>query len=319
MDDAFVQTIIIGLSNGLIYALVALGYTLVYGIIELINFAHGDVFMLGSMLALTLFLAIGLTSATPLAVAVMMILGVLAFVMGAMALLNVSIERFAYRPLRNAPKLAPLISAIGMSFVLQNVGLVWKGPAVQGFENVIPNVNVLTTVLGLDTGISLTYKQLFVALVTVPLLVGLTWFVKNTRQGKAMRATAQDPNAAGLMGINVDRTIALTFVLGGALAGAAGVVQILFNNATVYTLGFRFGLNAFTSAVLGGIGNIVGAMLGGLTLGIFESVGPSLVLTGLGIPSAHQLKDVVAFLALVLVLIFKPTGLLGERLSEERA
>src|SRR5687768_9696296 len=154
MDDAFVQTIIIGLSNGLIYALVALGYTLVYGIIELINFAHGDVFMLSSMLALTMFLAIGLTSGTPLLVALLLILGVLAITMASAALLNVSIERFAYRPLRNAPKLAPLISAIGVSFVLQNVGLVWKGPAVQGFENVIPNVNVLTTVLGLDTAIS---------------------------------------------------------------------------------------------------------------------------------------------------------------------
>ena len=308
MDDAFVQTIIIGLSNGLIYALVALGYTLVYGIIELINFAHGDVFMLGSMLALTLFLAIGLTSATPLAVAVMMILGVLAFVMGAMALLNVSIERFAYRPLRNAPKLAPLISAIGMSFVLQNVGLVWKGPAVQGFENVIPNVNVLTTVLGLDTGISLSYKQLFVALVTVPLLVGLTWFVKNTRQGKAMRATAQDPNAAGLMGINVDRTIALTFVLGGALAGAAGVVQILFNNATVYTLGFRFGLNAFTSAVLGGIGNLTGAVLGGIVLGLVNAFSDRYL--------AAQWTNAIVFGVLIGILVFRPTGLLGQQLAD---
>jgi branched-chain amino acid transport system permease protein len=308
MDDAFVQTIIIGLSNGLIYALVALGYTLVYGIIELINFAHGDVFMLGSMLALTIFLAIGLTSATPVAIAVMMILGVLATVMAAMALLNVSIERFAYRPLRNAPKLAPLISAIGMSFVLQNVGLVWKGPAVQGFENVIPNVNVLTTVLGLDTGISLTYKQLFVALVTIPLLVGLTWFVKNTRQGKAMRATAQDPNAAGLMGINVDRTIALTFVLGGALAGAAGVVQILFNNATVYTLGFRFGLNAFTSAVLGGIGNLTGAVLGGIVLGLVNAFSDRYL--------SAQWTNAIVFGVLIGILVFRPTGLLGQQLAD---
>ena len=306
--DAFVQTMIIGLSNGLIYALVALGYTLVYGIIELINFAHGDVFMLSSMLALTLFLAIGLTSATPLAVAVMMILGVLAFVMGAMALLNVSIERFAYRPLRAAPKLAPLISAIGMSFVLQNIGLVWKGPAVQGFENVIPTANVLTTVLGLDTDISLTYKQLFVALVTVPLLVSLTWFVKNTRQGKAMRATAQDPNAAGLMGINVDRTIALTFVLGGALAGAAGVVQILFNNATVYTLGFRFGLNAFTSAVLGGIGNLTGAVLGGIVLGLVNAFSDRYL--------SAQWTNAIVFGVLIGILVFRPTGLLGQQLAD---
>jgi branched-chain amino acid transport system permease protein len=307
-DEAFVQTIIIGLSNGLIYALVALGYTLVYGIIELINFAHGDVFMLGSMLALTAFLALGLTHLTPFALAVVMILGVLLFVMAATALLNVSIERFAYRPLRNAPKVAPLISAIGMSFVLQNVGLLWKGPAVQGFENVIPNENVLTTLFGLTTTISITYKQLFVAAVTIPLLVGLTWFVKSTRQGKAMRATAQDPNAAGLMGINVDRTIALTFVLGGALAGAAGVVQILFNQATVYTLGFRFGLNSFTSAVLGGIGNLTGAVLGGIVLGLINAFSDRYI--------SAQWTNAIVFGVLIGILVFRPTGLLGQQLAD---
>jgi branched-chain amino acid transport system permease protein len=308
MDDAFVQTIIIGLSNGLIYALVALGYTLVYGIIELINFAHGDVFMLGSMLALTTFMAIGLTDQTPLITAILMIAGVLGIVMVATATLNVSIERLAYRPLRNAPKVAPLISAIGMSFVLQNLGLVWKGPAVQGFENVIPNVNVLTTLLGLDTGISLTYKQLFVGAVTIPLLIGLTWFVKNTRQGKAMRATAQDPNAAGLMGINVDRTIALTFILGGALAGAAGVVQILFNQATVYTLGFRFGLNSFTSAVLGGIGNLSGAVLGGIVLGLINAFSDRYI--------SAQWTNAIVFGVLIGILVFRPTGLLGQQLAD---
>jgi branched-chain amino acid transport system permease protein len=308
LDEAFVQTIIIGLANGLIYALVALGYTLVYGIIELINFAHGDVFMLGSMLALTIFLMIGLTDQTPLVVAVLMILGVLLTVMLATATLNVSIERFAYRPLRNAPKVAPLISAIGVSFVLQNVGLIWKGPAVQGFENVIPNVNVLTTVLGLNTTIEITWKQLFVAGVTIPLLIGLTWFVKNTRQGKAMRATAQDPNAAGLMGINVDRTIALTFVLGGALAGAAGVVQILFNQATVYTLGFRFGLNSFTSAVLGGIGNLSGAVLGGIVLGLINAFSDRYI--------SAQWTNAIVFGVLIGILVFRPTGLLGQQLAD---
>ena len=308
MDEAFVQTLIIGLSNGLIYALVALGYTLVYGIIELINFAHGDVFMLSSMLALTLFLTVGLTHETPVLIALLLILGVLAITMASAALLNVSIERFAYRPLRNAPKLAPLISAIGMSFVLQNLGLLWKGPAVQGFENVIPNVNVLTTLIGLDTGISITYKQIFVAVVTIPLLVGLTWFVTHTRQGKAMRATAQDPNAAGLMGINVDRTIALTFVLGGALAGAAGVVQILFNNATVYTLGFRFGLNAFTSAVLGGIGNLTGAVLGGIVLGLVNAFSDRYL--------SAAWTNAIVFGVLIGILVFRPTGLLGQQLAD---
>ena len=308
MDDAFVQTIIIGLSNGLIYALVALGYTLVYGIIELINFAHGDVFMLGSMLALTVFLQLGLTHQTPFLTALLMILGVLLFVMTATALLNVSIERFAYRPLRNAPKVAPLISAIGVSFVLQNVGLIWKGPAVQGFENVIPNENILTTLFGFTTNIEITYKQLFVAAVTIPLLVGLTWFVKNTRQGKAMRATAQDPNAAGLMGIDVDRTIALTFVLGGALAGAAGVVQILFNQATVYTLGFRFGLNSFTSAVLGGIGNLSGAVLGGIVLGLINAFSDRYI--------SAQWTNALVFGVLIGILVFRPTGLLGQQLAD---
>ncbi len=308
IDDAFIQTIIIGLSNGLIYALVALGYTLVYGIIELINFAHGDVFMLGSMLALTIFLTIGLTHETPLLAAVLMIVGVLLVVMFSTALLNVSIERFAYRPLRNAPKVAPLISAIGMSFVLQNVGLLWKGPAVQGFENVIPNENVLTALLGLTTSIEISYKQLFVALVTIPLLIGLTWFVQNTRQGKAMRATAQDPNAAGLMGINVDRTIALTFILGGALAGAAGVVQILFNQATVYTLGFRFGLNAFTSAVLGGIGNLSGAVLGGIILGLINAFSDRYL--------AANWTNAIVFAVLIGILVFRPTGLLGQQLAD---
>jgi branched-chain amino acid transport system permease protein len=308
IDDAFIQTIIIGLSNGLIYALVALGYTLVYGIIELINFAHGDVFMLGSMLALTIFLAIGLTHETPLLTAVLMIVGVLLAVMFSTALLNVSIERFAYRPLRNAPKVAPLISAIGMSFVLQNVGLLWKGPAVQGFENVIPNENVLTTIMGLNTSIEVSYKQLFVALVTIPLLIGLTWFVQNTRQGKAMRATAQDPNAAGLMGINVDRTIALTFILGGALAGAAGVVQILFNQATVYTLGFRFGLNSFTSAVLGGIGNLSGAVLGGIVLGLINAFSDRYL--------QPAWTNAIVFAVLIGILVFRPTGLLGQQLAD---
>jgi branched-chain amino acid transport system permease protein len=308
MDEAFVQTIIIGLSNGLIYALVALGYTLVYGIIELINFAHGDVFMLGSMLALTAFITLGLTHLTPFLTAVVIVLGVMAFVMAATALLNVSIERFAYRPLRNAPKVAPLISAIGVSFVLQNVGLIWKGPAVQGFENVIPNENVLTTVLGLTTNIEITWKQLFVAAVTIPLLVGLTWFVKNTRQGKAMRATAQDPNAAGLMGIDVDRTIALTFVLGGMLAGAAGVVQILFNQATVYTLGFRFGLNSFTSAVLGGIGNLSGAVLGGIVLGLINAFSDRYI--------SAAWTNAIVFGVLIGILVFRPTGLLGQQLAD---
>ena len=308
MPEQVVQTVIIGLSNGLIYALVALGYTLVYGIIELINFAHGDVFMLGSMIAITLLIAFGVTAATPVLVLVGVILLILLITMMTTAVLNVSIERVAYRPLRNAPRLAPLISAIGMSFVLQNVGLLWKGPANLGFPDVIPNTNILTEVLGLTTNVALTYKQLFAAAVTIPLLIALTWFVSRTRQGKAMRATAQDADTAGLMGIDVNRTIAITFVIAGALAGAAGLVQILYNNTTVWNLGFRFGLNAFTSAVLGGIGNLRGAMLGGLVLGLINAFSDRFL--------SAQWTNAIVFGVLIAILVFRPTGLLGQQLAD---
>jgi branched-chain amino acid transport system permease protein len=308
MDDQFLQTVIIGLSNGLIYALVALGYTLVYGILQLINFAHGDVFMLGSMIALTLLIVVGVAPGMDIGSTILLILIVLLVTMSITAVLNVSIERVAYRPLRNAPKLAPLISAIGMSFILQNVGLLWKGPANLGFPDVIPNTNVLTTVLGMDTEVAISYKQLFVAAVTIPLLVVLTWFVGKTRQGKAMRATAQDPDTAGLMGIDVNRTIAVTFVIAGALAGAAGLVQILYNNTTVWNLGFRFGLNAFTSAVLGGIGNLQGAVLGGIVLGMINAFSDRYL--------AAQWTNAIVFGVLIAVLVFRPSGLLGQQVAD---
>ncbi len=308
MDDQLLQTIIIGLSNGLIYALVALGYTLVYGIIELINFAHGDVFMLGSMLALTLLVTFGVAPGNDLLITGLLIGAVLVIVMAITATLNVGIEWVAYRPLRHAPRLAPLISAIGMSFVLQNVGLLWKGPTSLGFPNVIPNANILTEVFGLQTAVAISYKQVFAAVVTIPLLIALTWFVSSTRQGKAMRATAQDPDTAGLMGINVDRTIAVTFIIAGALAGAAGLVQILYNNTTVWNLGFRFGLNAFTSAVLGGIGNLRGAMLGGIVLGLINAFSDRYL--------SAQWTNAIVFGVLIAILVFRPTGLLGQQLAD---
>ena len=305
--EQFFQTEIIGLSNGLIFALVALGYTLVYGIIELINFAHGDVFMLGSMAA---FLLIGpifaVTVDTPVLLKVGIILLVLGVVMLGTATLNVSIERVAYKPLRNAPKLAPLISAIGMSFILQNVALLLAGPANKSIENIFGTYNLLSA-FGV-TGITVNIQQLFVALVTVPLLIILMWFVSATKQGKAMRATAQDPGTAGLMGVNVDRTIAITFLIAGALAGAAGVVQILYNNTTVWTLGFRFGLNSFTAAVLGGIGNLQGAVLGAMVLGFINAFSDRYF-------SANWTNAIV-FGVLIAVLVFKPTGLLGQQLAE---
>jgi branched-chain amino acid transport system permease protein len=305
--DQIIQTIIIGLSNGLIFALVALGYTLVYGIIELINFAHGDLFMLGSFIAFVLIsMVFKISIATPLPALVATILIIIAITMLSTALINASIERVAYRPLRNAPKLAPLISAIGMSFVLQNVALLIFGPANKSVDAVLPAVNILAA-FGI-TSITISSEQVFVAVVTIPLLVGLTWFVSKTRQGRAMRATAQDPDTAGLMGVDVNRTIAITFLIGGALAGAAGVVQILYNNTTVWNLGFRFGLNSFTSAVLGGIGNLQGAVLGAMVLGLINAFSDRYL--------AANWTNAIVFAVLIGILVFKPTGLLGQQLAD---
>ncbi len=303
----FISVFLLGITLGCIYALVALGYTLVYGIIELINFAHGDVFMLGSMLA---FLLIGpifaVTVDTPILLKIGIILLVLGVTMLGTAALNVSIERVAYKPLRNAPKLAPLISAIGMSFVLQNVGLLLAGPGNKSIDNIFGTYNILSAV-GVN-GVTINIQQIFVAIVTIPLLIVLSWFVSTTRQGKAMRATAQDPDTAGLMGVDVNRTIAITFLIAGALAGAAGVVQILYNNTTVWNLGFRFGLNSFTAAVLGGIGNLQGAVLGALVLGFINAFSDRFF-------SANWTNALV-FGILIAILVFKPTGLLGQQLAD---
>jgi branched-chain amino acid transport system permease protein len=305
--EQLLQTIIIGLANGLIFALVALGYTMVYGIIELINFAHGEVFMLGSFIALVLISSVFvITAQTPLPLMAGQIIIVIAIAMLATATINFSIERVAYRPLRNAPKLAPLISAIGMSFVLQNVALLIFGPANDSVNSILPNVNVLSAV-GITT-VTISAEQVFVALVTIPLLIALLWFISNTRQGRAMRATAQDPDTAGLMGVNVDRTIAITFLIAGALAGAAGVVQILYNNTTVWNLGFRFGLNSFTSAVLGGIGNLKGAVLGAMVLGMINAFSDRYL--------AANWTNAIVFAVLIGILVFRPTGLLGQQLAD---
>ena len=312
--DQLIQVLIIGLANGLIFALVALGYTLVYGIIELINFAHGDVFMLGSMLAFFLVAPtetggwgiFPITVDTPLPLKVAEILVVMAICMVVMATLNMAIERVAYRPLRHAPKVAPLISAIGMSYVLQNIGLVWGGAYQRTIDSPFPNTNLLAP-LGL-TGVVVTPAQVFVGAVTIPLLIALSWFVSRTRQGKAMRATAQDPDTAGLMGVDVNRTIAITFLIGGGLAGAAGVAQMLYNNYTVYTLGFRFGLNSFTAAVLGGIGNLQGAVLGALIIGEVNALSDRYL--------SPNWTQAIVFGVLIAILVFRPTGLLGQQLAD---
>jgi branched-chain amino acid transport system permease protein len=312
--EQLAQTLIIGLADGLIFALVALGYTLVYGIIELINFAHGDVFMLGSLIAFGLIApkstgGLGIfeiTSATPPLLMIIQILAVLAITIALTAGLNVLIERAAYRPLRKAPKLAPLITAIGMSFVLQNVGLVFGGSNQRTIDNIFPTTNLLSA-FGIQ-GVTITVSQVFVGVVTVPLLFLLTWFVAKTRQGRAMRATAQDPDTAGLMGVDVNRTIAITFLIGGALAGAAGVVQILYNNVTVWNLGFRFGLNSFTAAVLGGIGNMQGAVLGALILGEVNALSDRYI--------AASWTNAIVFGVLIAIMVFRPTGLLGQQLAD---
>jgi branched-chain amino acid transport system permease protein len=293
----------IGLFNGLIVALVAIGYTLVYGIIELINFAHGDVFMVGSLL--TFF---GLTAVLPIVGIEPSLLAAFLLLVPIMiitAVMNAGIEKIAYRPLRNAPRLAPLISAIGMSFVLQNAGIILLGPSPRAVPRILSNDAVVTLPNGQAI---LSWNEIFVAAVTIPLLVALVYFVRSTRQGKAMRATAQDREASGLMGINVDRTISVTFLIGGALAGAAGVVVALFVGQAWWFFGFPFGLLAFTAAVLGGIGNIAGAALGGIALGLIKSLSDFYI--------DARWTNVVVFSLLILVLVFRPTGLLGAKGAE---
>jgi branched-chain amino acid transport system permease protein len=304
----FASQLVIGITNGAIIALVALGYTLVYGIIELINFAHGDNFMIGSFVGLTVlsgtFLGLGFFGAiTDDSGALLKLAGVLialAVAMIACGLLGVGIERVAYKPLRNSPRLAVLITAIGMSFILQNVGLVWKGPAQVPFPELISNANILPT-----DAIVFRWKDLFVVAVTVPLLLALSYFIQSTKQGKAMRAVAQDKEAAAMVGINVNRTISITFLLGGILAGASGVMYGLFNGITVFNVGFQQGLYAFTAAVLGGIGNLTGAVVGGFLIGIIGSMADQYI--------GVRWTAIVIFAVLIMVLVFRPTGLLGDR------
>jgi branched-chain amino acid transport system permease protein len=305
--DLLLQTLIIGIANGAVIALIALGYTLVYGIIELINFAHGDVFMLGTFVSLTVVGALGFSTSfgsstgTPAWIAILVALVASAVFCG---VLNVLIERIAYRRLRNAPRLAPLISAIGVSFILLTAGLYWKGPSPQGFPNLIPDFDILRDIFGITTIVQLNVKEIFVISVAVPAMVFLTLFINRTKMGKAMRAVAQDREMAGMVGIDVNRVISFTFLLGGLLAGAAGLIYGLFNENTSFNLGFSAGLKAFTAAVLGGIGNVTGAMLGGFILGILGSLTVFYV--------GARWEQVVVFSVLVLILVFRPRGLLGE-------
>ena len=292
-----------GLSNGTIWALIALGYTLVYGIIELINFAHGEVFMIGSFVAVGLWATAGIDAETGTGLIILSIIGFLVVSMLASGSLNVMIERVAYRPLRNAPKLAPLITAIGMSFILQNIGLLWH-PSPEGVPDLIHSQQKVFTVLD----VNFLRSDLFALIITVPLLVALLTFVGQTKYGKAMRATAQDMDAARLMGINVDRTIALTFLIGGLLAGAAGLIFALYNGTVKFNQGFTAGLIAFTAAVMGGIGNLKGAVVGGLLIGIVQAVSDTRI--------GAQWTNAVVFSILILVMVFRPQGLFGEEVRE---
>ncbi len=303
----FYNLFLIGFTNGAIYGLIALGYSLVYGILELINFAHGDVFMLGGMMTATMVAALALTAGDAWYVLWPSILLSLVVAMAFCGSLNASIEIVAYRRLRNAPRLAPLITAIGMSFILQNVGLIWKGSRPVSLPSILPHGTIFT--IG---GVPYTWNRLIVLLITIPVLLILTWLVQRTRQGKAMRATAQDREAAAMMGIDVNRTISFTFLVAGTLAGAAGLIYALYFTSLTFLEGFRVGLIAFTAAVLGGIGNLPGAVLGALLIGLIESF-----VNGLGwhSPGSDWTQSVI-FAILILILVFRPEGLLGERTPE---
>ncbi|MCU1392204.1 MAG: branched-chain amino acid transport system permease protein [Ilumatobacteraceae bacterium] len=301
----FLQVLTIGLSNGALYALIALGYTMVYGIIELINFAHGDLFMLGSVVG-AIFLEQWIGQKSSSAVAWFWLGVTLLFSMAACALFNVIIERLAYRRLRNAPKLAPLITAVGVSFILQNIGIKLNGSAPHSRFSVLPKTAI--TVGSVDIRI----KYIVVVCITIPLLLLMTWIVQKTRTGKAMRATAQDRDASLLMGINVDKIISFTFALGGALAGAAGVMFVQVNEQTRYDAGFRLGLIAFTAAVLGGVGNLLGAVVGGVLIGVIQSLND-------GAPHFFGQKwtQTVMFSILIVMVIFRPGGIFGASQQEK--
>ncbi len=303
--DVFFQQVVNGLSLGGIYALIALGYTMVYGIIELINFAHGDVYTLGTFFSLAILTALGVSGEVHGAALLGIVLVTIVGSMLLCGLTGVLIERLAYRRLRGAPRLAPLITAIGMSFILENVMQLWRGPSPVPFPQIVPNPSLA---LG---GVEVSAKQGIVIGLAIVMMLALQAFISNTKMGKAMRATAQDRDAAQLMGINVNTTIAMTFLIGSALAGAAGFISGVYYGTTWFFNGFEAGLKAFTAAVLGGIGNIAGAMLGGFLIGLIEAIATQYV------PQGAQWSNVVVFSVLVLVLIFRPSGLLGESLPDK--
>ncbi len=305
--DIFTQQLINGLVLGSIYALVALGYTMVYGILELINFAHGEVTMIGAMVALSVIGAL-LGVSPDLPGLLVVVAGLLVAIPACMAL-AFGIEKIAYRPLRRAPRLAPLITAIGVSIILQNLAMLVWGRQYVSFPPILPRSQ--HEILGAH----ITDLQIAIVVLSLLTMAGLWVLVEKTRLGRAMRATAQSKEVAELMGVNVDRVISSTFVIGAAIAALAGVMVSAYYGLAHYYMGFMLGLKAFSAAVLGGIGNIAGAMLGGLLLGVIEALGAGYIgdLTG-GFLGSHY-QDVFAFFVLILVLVFRPSGLLGERVA----
>ena len=302
IDSVFLQQIINGLTIGMIYALIALGYTIVYGIAQLINFAHGEVFMVGAYFGLVACLVLqGIFQNSGTSFFFMGL--VFLFSMTATGLLGILIERFAYRPLRTAPRLAPLITAIGVSFLLQNVVMLIFGPSDKSFPQLL---KLKKFEIGAAT---VTNLQILIAGVSILLMLGLHFFIKNTKAGKAMRALADDRQAANLIGINTDKVIAIAFLVGSSLAGAGGVMYGMYYNTINFHDGYLAGLKAFTAAVLGGIGNIPGAMLGGVLLGVLEGLGAGYI--------SSEWKNVFAFFILILLLLFRPSGLLGSRVVKK--
>jgi branched-chain amino acid transport system permease protein len=307
--EVLIQQSINGLTRGAVFALIALGYTMVYGIIELINFAHGDVFMLGLFISLAWFALLGVTGALTGWQLLTVLPLVFVLTMLTTALLNVAIDRVAYRPLRRSTRLAPLITAIGVSFMLENVALLWKGPAPIAYPDVLPSVEILREWFGIDSAIFITTKDVLVVAATVPLMVGLHYFVTRTRWGKAMRATAQDRETAQAMGIDVERMILITFFLGGALAGAAGIIQGMYYNIGQWWMGYQAGLRAFTAAVLGGIGSMSGAALGGMLIGFLSAWSDQYI--------SARWTNAIVFAILIVVLVFRPRGLMGEASADK--
>ena len=296
--EYFVQQLIIGITLGSIYGLIAIGYTMVYGIIGMINFAHGDVFMVGGFIALIAFLAlvtIGLTS-IPLALFLVLLIAI-----ALTALYGWTVERIAYRPRRGSCRLAPLISAIGMSIILQNYVQISQGARVKPLPPLITGTHTLMHSEGFNVDVS--NMQIIVVLTTLVLMAGFSWLVSKTRLGRDMRACEQDLKMASLLGVDIDRTISLTFVIGAALAAVAGIMYLLYYGVIDFYIGFVAGVKAFTAAVLGGIGSLPGAMLGGLLIGLIETFWSAYF--------SIEYKDVAAFSILIVVLIFLPTGILG--------